>query len=326
MLSYRVSVRAGLLFILAGCLLAWGPIGHMTVAYVAYQRLTPTTKSRVRDLLKLNPDYANWDKQVPAGSSPEEHDRAIFMMAAVWADDIKGESQYSDDGLPDSGGNVPSNDPASSQNIGYSDMLRHRYWHFIDIPFSTDGTTLPPIPTPNAETQIDAFRTVLASSQPDELKSYDLVWLLHLVGDIHQPLHATARITQITPKGDAGGNTVKLQGDADSNLHSYWDDLPGSDCQYCRIKSNCVLRAIVLGKLIPPAAPKDARKIQTKFWVHESFEAARTVAYQAPIEAANGPYTIIPTSPYDVKAERLANKQIALASARLAQMLNSELK
>ena len=39
-------------------LLAWGSIGHMTVAYVAYRKLTPATKARVRDLLKLNPDYA----------------------------------------------------------------------------------------------------------------------------------------------------------------------------------------------------------------------------------------------------------------------------
>ena len=91
--------RGGVLFLLVPVLMmAWGPIGHMTVAAVAYEKLTLAVKARVAVLLKLNPDYASWDKQVPPGATPEEHDRDIFIMAAVWADDIKGESQYSDDG------------------------------------------------------------------------------------------------------------------------------------------------------------------------------------------------------------------------------------
>lgn len=305
-------------------LLSWGPIGHMTVAYLAYERLTPAVRVRVRDLLKMNPYYANWDKQIPAGTSPDDHDRIIFVSASIWADDIKGESQYSDDG-PDPGGNLPDG-ASSSQNTGYSDMLRHRYWHFVDIPFSTDGTKLPAIPVPNAETQIDAFRAVLASDQPDELKSYDLVWLLHLIGDVHQPLHATARITQEDAQGDAGGNKVKLLGDAASNLHSYWDDLPGSDYQFCAKKVHCVDRAAVLGKSLPAPLLKANRETKTSVWVHESFEAARTVVYQAPIGPKDGPYTIVPWSAYETRAEHLARTRLALAGVRLAQVLNHELK
>jgi len=104
-------------------LLGWGGIGHMAVANIAYQKMTPAVKARVRDLLKLNPDFANWEKQIPAGTSADEHDRMIFVMASVWADDIKGEPQYSDDGTD--GGNTPGR-PLSSQNIGYSDLLRHK--------------------------------------------------------------------------------------------------------------------------------------------------------------------------------------------------------
>jgi hypothetical protein len=59
----------------------------------------------------------------------------------------------------------------------------HKYWHFIDTPFTIDGTALPAIPTPNAQERIALFRTVLASTSADPLKSYDLTWLLHLVGD-----------------------------------------------------------------------------------------------------------------------------------------------
>ena len=321
--ALRARICLLILVLLPASGFAWGPIGHMAVDYVAYQQLTPAAKVRVRDLLKLNPDYSSWEKQIPAGTSASDHDMMIFMIAAIWADDIKGEPQYSDDGSD--GGNTPDGAP-SSQNTGYSDFLRHRYWHFVDIPFSSDHTPLPPIPVPNAQTQIVAFRAVLAFSQPDELKSYDLVWLLHLVGDIHQPLHATTRVTQSDAKGDAGGNRVKLQGDAASNLHSYWDDLPGTECKFCSDKIPCVHRAIVFGKTLRPVEQIAGRNMDTPTWARESFEYARTEVYEDPIGPGDGPYTIVPWSNYESQAYRLAQKRIALAGARLARILNEELK
>jgi S1/P1 Nuclease len=318
----RTCLCLALLALTPAPLLAWGPIGHMTVAYIAYQNLTSATRIRVRELLKLNPDYANWEKQIPSGTSADDHDRMIFMIASTWADDIKGEAQYSDDGSD--GGNTPGG-ASSSQNVGYSDLLRHRYWHFVDTAFSPDQTPLPEIPAPNAQTQIVAFRSVLASSQPDELKSYDLVWLEHLIGDIHQPLHAVARVTKSYPKGDAGGNLVKLFGDADSTLHSYWDDLPGSDCKFCNDKVQCVNRAIVLGKAYQFASSKN-RSMDAAAWIRESFDDARTKVYRDPIGSADQPYTIVPGSSYETQAQQLAMKRVALAGVRLAQVLNAELK
>lgn len=323
MKSIRVFLCLGLIALLPLPLFAWGAIGHMTVAYVAYQNLTPAAKARIRDLLKLNPDYEKWEKQIPQGTSAQDHDRIIFMIASVWADDIKGESQYTDDGS--NGGNTP-NGASSSQNTGYSDLLRHRYWHFIDTPFSPDGSALPEIPTPNAQTQIVAFRAMLNSSQPDKLKSYDLVWLLHLVGDIHQPLHAVTRVTHSNAKGDAGGNFVKLFGDASSNLHSYWDDLPGADCKFCNDKMQCVNRAVVLGKTLAKPTSKVAHNTDTATWVRESVNYARTSVYRDPIGAADQPYTIVPESAYERQANRIARSRIALAGTRLAQVLNAELK
>ncbi|HKI26710.1 MAG TPA: S1/P1 nuclease [Candidatus Sulfotelmatobacter sp.] len=320
----RATLCLILFTLLPASLMAWGPIGHMTVAYVAYQQLTPAAKARVRDLVKLNPDYMNWEKQIPAGTSAEEHDRMIFMIASVWADDIKGEPQYSDDGSE--GGNAPGAGAASSQNVGYSDLLRHKYWHFIDTPFSPDQTSLPPVPAPNAQTQIVAFRAVLASSQPDDLKSYDLVWLLHLIGDVHQPLHAVARVTQSHPRGDAGGNLVKLFGDAAPNLHSYWDELPGYDCKFCNDRVQCVNRAIVLGRSLSPAPAKAARNLDTAAWVRESSDLARARVYQDPIGTGDQPSTIVPGSPYETQSYKLARERVALAGARLAEVLNQELK
>ena len=303
-------------------LLAWEPIGHMTVAYIAYQNLTPAAKTRVRELLKLNPDYANWEKQIPAGTSADDHDRMIFMMASTWADDIKTEGQYSDDGTD--GGNAAGGD-SSSQNIGYLDMLRHKYWHFVNTPFSPDQATLPALPVPNAQTQIVAFRAVLASSQPDELKSYDLVWLVHLIGDVHQPLHAAVRITQSQPKGDAGGNRIKLFGDAASTLHIYWDELPGSDCKFCADRIQCLNRAIVLGKAYQSAARKSG-SMDTAVWIRESFDGARTKVYRDPIGSTDQPYSIVPGSSYETQAQKIAKVRIALAGIRLARVLNAELK
>ena len=323
MKGFRAGLGLVLFAMLPTFLFAWGGIGHMTVAYVAYQKLTPAAKARARELLKLNPDYANWEKQIPAGTAADDHDRMIFMIAAVWADDIKGNPQYSDDGTD--GGNTPAG-AQSAQNIGYSDLLRHKYWHFVDTPFSPDQTALPAVPAPNAQTQIVAFRAVLASSQSDELKSYDLVWLLHLVGDIHQPLHAVNRITKANPKGDAGGNRVKLFGDAASNLHSYWDDLPGFECKFCNDKVQCVNRATVLGRSLQAAPVKDGRNIDTAAWIRESFELARTKVYRDPIGADDQLYTIVPGSPYETEAYKLALARVALAGARLAQVLNDELK
>lgn len=320
---FRIAVCLIFFALSSAFAFAWGPIGHMTVAYVAYQHLNPTVKARVRDLLKLNPDYAIWEKQIPAGTSVDDHDLILFMIASTWADDIKGEPQYSDDGS--NGGNTPSG-VSSSQNVGYSDLLRHKYWHFIDTPFSPDQTPLPPIPAPNAQTQIVAFRAVLSSAQPDALKSYDLVWLIHLVGDIHQPLHAVTRVTQAHPMGDAGGNLVKLFGNAAFNLHSYWDDLPGADCKYCADKIHCANRAIVFGKTIQPITEKVGRNTNTADWVRESFDDARADVYRIPIGVADQPYTIAPGSQYEKAADRLARRRIAAAGERLAQVLNEELK
>src|SRR6266567_2126987 len=207
-IAHRLIVSV-LVFVVAlnAQLFGWDNLGHMAVAYVAYQHLNTTTKTRVDALLRLNPDYAKWKAAIPSGTPAAKTKMIVFMMAATWPDAIKSKSGYTDDGSE--GGNRPDG-ATSLQNIGYSDHLHHKYWHFVDTPFSTDGTPVPALPTPNAGTQIATFRSVLASTESDKLKSYDLVWLLHLVGDVHQPLHAATRVSSTDPQGDNGGNLVKL--------------------------------------------------------------------------------------------------------------------
>jgi hypothetical protein len=195
---------------------SWNGRGHMMVAAVAYQKLNQATKDRVDALLLLNPDRDNWFDLIPATASAPKRKRMIFMIAATWADRIKSDPDYHTDGTHN--GNRPPNDPSASQNIGYDDLARHKYWHFVDLPFSDDNTTLPSVPTPNAGTQIAKFRAVLNSVSNDpsveKLKSFDLSWLLHLIGDVHQPLHSTTRVTATDLDGDDGGNGVKLTSSA----------------------------------------------------------------------------------------------------------------
>ena len=93
------------------------------------------------------------------------------------------------------------------------------------------------------------FLSVLASASPDALKSYDLTWLLHLVGDIHQPLHAATRVTAAQFYGDNGGNSVRICQDtlcnATTNLHSVWDGVLSSQVD--------VASAIAAARQLPTA-------------------------------------------------------------------------
>jgi hypothetical protein len=146
-------------FLLFACgqALAWNSIGHMSVAYAAYQRLTPTEKTRVAALLQLNPDYQKWLGYLPAGTSDTDRDMYVFMMAATWPDEIRADNSFS--GNDD----IPKGELASL-NDGYGAKERHEYWHFVDTPFSQDGTALPPIPSPTIVEKITVFRAALRAT------------------------------------------------------------------------------------------------------------------------------------------------------------------
>ena len=312
-----LGVVLGLVLVLGEQAFGWNEQGHMSVAYVAYKQLTPATRERVNALLKLNPKYNDWaatvSQQVPNASAGDK-DLMIFMIAATWADQIKRDSTYTKEGGQN--GNRPDGSPDPGKNTGYDDLLMHKYWHFIDTPFTTDGTTLPTIPTPNAQERIALFRGVLASTTAtDALKSYDLTWLLHLVGDIHQPLHASTRVSSTDPDGDAGGNLVKLDC-AKCQLHAFWDDLLG--------KQNDLKTVTKAARKLPKSNAELAAKSDEKDWIAESFQEAQQTVYSAPIAEGDGPFTL--TTQYKKNAGKLAKQRVALAGTRLANLLNTELK
>lgn len=305
------AVLASMAALLINPALAWNDQGHMMVAAVAFDQLTPQTKARVAALLALSQYPSNGQNDAPAA----DQDKAAFMMAATAPDAIKKDrQQFVDDGED------PSRAPDAARNTGFDDPNMHKYWHYIDEPFSPDQTPLVQPPSINVAERVALFRQSIASDAPDALKAYDLIWLLHLVGDVHQPLHATSRFTRDgdPQQGDRGGNAVKLcdTPHCRAELHAFWDGVLG--------KSEMVSAALRAASRLPAPPQVQAEVTDVAVWVNESFQSAQRRAYAPPIGPTNGPFVLDATYKTDAKAE--AERRVALAGARLAKLLNDNLK
>jgi hypothetical protein len=75
---------------------------------------------------------------------------------------------------------------------------------------------------------------------------------------------------------------------------------------------------------LPKAEAALAAKSDEKEWIAESFTESQQTVYAAPIAAGDGPFTL--TAQYQKNAGKLAKERVALAGARLANLLNAELK
>jgi hypothetical protein len=159
--------------------------------------------------------------------------------------------------------------------------------------------------------------SLLDLRRPSSQRAIDLAWTLHLVGDIHQPLHTTARVTASAPQGDQGGNLFLLDGR--NNLHGYWDGLvwqsvrrlPGeADPAYVdRV-------ALTLAQRHPRAGFAAALNDRDyASWARDGFQIAKTQVY------ATAPGRR-PDEAYRTASIRAAETAAALAGYRLADLLN----
>ncbi|WP_027162792.1 S1/P1 nuclease [Mesorhizobium sp. WSM1293] len=291
--------------------LAWWDGGHMQVAAVAYSKLTPRAKAKVDALIKLNPDYPGWIAGVP----DDKKAQYAFVHAAVWADDIKDSAH----------GYTKDDDTPTAQNIGYADKNMHRYWHFKDIRFSTDGTQFSDANPINAVSQMKLFIAALpaTSAATDDIRSYDMVWLLHLIGDIHQPLHATERISAINTDGDRGGNEVNVTPATGEtiDLHAYWDRMFGG---YVSVPGAIFDANDKAGISKLQADSAKAKLLDPDAWTQESFVLGKNFAYAEPVMSENT--VAVLTRTYETDARNVARSQAALAAARLANVLNDAFK
>jgi hypothetical protein len=290
---------------------AWDHQGHMVSAQISWGQMTPKTRKQVAMLSALM----------------RTHDGTPYnaVTLACWMDDIR-------------------SDPALS---------RFKKWHFVDAPYQPTGE---PFVEPAAEGG-DALTALAAASKeiveknvPAAERAQDLAEIMHIVGDLHQPLHCENR-------GDLGGNKeaitgiVYLPGDLQSglpyHLHILWDML----YRYTAVGG----KPKGLFDNIPDAARPDgpdetgtilaeAHQLESTYplskmgnrdidstdpvvWCRESFRYACLNAYPSGYSAvpdATGQFpSITITGDYLRTGHDIAAARIVLAGHRMAMVLNA---
>lgn len=269
---------------------AWGDEGHEVIGFVAEAFLTPAVRQKVQAMLAADTD------------SLTPHNIAA---AATWAD------KYRD-----------SNSNGARQAT--------RQWHFVDIELSAPDLdsacfghpVLPPgTLASNGPAQdcvvdkINEFAAELANPAIDpEERVMALKFVLHLVGDLHQPLHAS-------DDHDQGGNKKRASapGFKSGTLHHYWDtefvEMLGPDPKQDA------------AALIARISPRDAHawsQGDPSAWALDSFRIAKDDAYgQLPPPNARGSFPL--PDAYVAMARRDVAMQLSKAGVRLAAVLNKAL-
>lgn len=188
-------------------------------------------------------------------------------------------------------------------------------WHYVDIPLKSAHIDLARDCAKQGCVVVkiaELRRLVHDPATPVEQRREALMFLIHFIGDMHQPLHCE-------DNNDKGGNGVQVQFfGRRTNLHSVWD-------------SGLLTRIGAEDQLLPALSRESAAHARkygkgtaTK-WAEESHKTARKVAYgKLPQTAPGSPVTI--DAAYEKAADPVVRHQIELAGARLAKVLNAELQ
>jgi len=218
----------------------------------------------------------------------------VFVAAATWADEVR-----------------------QARPETYN-------WHFVDIPVGEpryDAKRDCPA-TERGDcviAELARARQELADAgRPAELRAESLKFIVHFVGDLHQPLHSI-------DNRDRGGNDVRvnaLRGEDGraTNLHAVWDTgLINLSAETEAARADRLLAAL---KANPVTADLDVVK-----WVEEGHEVGVRFVYTYPSFSATGPGTdpITLDEPYRAAAITAIDRQLQLAGARLAALINFHL-
>ena len=265
---------------------AWNAAGHRLVAAIAWQQMTPATRDVAIAILRQHPDHELWSARAKG-----ENPAAIFAEAATWPDDIRSDPRFFDE----------TRDAATPPIPGLSDTARHKRWHYVD--FDEQGWRK----NGEADRQIENLSAWLARGSGEQA-AYALPWLLHLVADIHQPLH-------VGHAEDDGGTEFEIENPFNarlpfSSLHAYWDDLPGPP--WLRAQR---LEKLVQGLLADYPAPPAGN---VALWRNESHHLLGE-AYPT----AEGSLLPIITEDFHRRARRIANRRLVEAGYRLGWLLEA---
>lgn len=307
---FRVLLICALVVTSQSSALAWHDTGHMIVAQVAYLRLSPLAKAKVDTLFAPPQGSKRPLIYLCAGYYTADTCEKIYdpVTIAVWMDDFRGDSL----------------------NSTYDN------WHYVDYPFF-DGVPENSKAGPESDNALARINWAISSlrelenekrEEPTKVKREAelTAFLYHLVGDVHQPLHATARVTAAHPEGDAGGNLFKIVMPPETrvaNLHTFWDAAGGAFGfqspkrpldQAGKDRIRTLAEAVM--KDYPADSMSESANLDPHDWVMESFDLARTVTYKNITEGAT------PSQSYTEATQKLARKRLALAGYRLAGVLN----
>jgi S1/P1 Nuclease len=319
--NYDVSSRfqralmknvAPLVVVLAMCGPAhsWNYTGHLVSARLAWNQLDQDHRDKATKVLKNHPHYAEYlSAERPDGFTEAEW---AFMRAATWADWVRSHHKAEFD---------------------------HPTWHYINYPFVLPGSSIdpaahqPPTDEKNIVQQLNFSAKQLKSGTREDQAVY-LCWMMHLGGDIHQPLHTSAVFGEAFPSGDRGGNlayAVLREGGQKVKLHPMWDGLLGNGSTASDI-GKVVKEVESLIEANPELIKTDLQTNTTvESWAKESFEVSKTQAYlngKLPLATDRDDATKVEIAPddYAKNSGRTARIQVAKAGARLARLLTSNLE
>jgi len=299
---WRAVLLASLLLCAPSSGFAWHDTGHMVVAQIAYLRLSPAAKFRIDKLLLTPPEKRPLIHLCAGYYTPACEKTYDPITIAVWMDDFRGDS------------------------------LNDEYdpWHYINYKPFFDGIPARPEVGPEPVNVLDrinwCINTLRKGTGSEKHNAEVLGFLYHLVGDVHQPLHATTRYSAKNPDGDAGGNGFAVQMPAETrirNLHGFWDAAGGRfGFESPRRPLDQAGRARILAlaeeimKLHPAESMPPAKEVEPLRWVEESNTIGRQFAYAKTREGE------APSAAYTQETQKISAERMALAGYRLAALLN----
>lgn len=189
--------------------------------------------------------------------------------------------------------------------------------HYIDQYFTEDKSPLPQTESHHhAVWAIDEASRVLKSARANAYeKGLSFRILLHVVGDLHQPMHAASRVSKNHPEGDLGGNLLKLgKNPIANNLHAYWDK--GAGLLVIPVKNREDAIQTLVSRIEKNWLCHFSKIKETpRLWAEESYQLAIAQAYQ--IEEKK-----IPEKTYQNRAQTMTQQRLSQAGCRLAKLLN----
>ncbi len=300
------------LVIVAFCppVFGWNDVGHKLTAYIAWQRMSPAARENVIKIMLKAPEESNLSVFYPQDSrSKAAREREFFMIAAYWADIVR------------------------DRDFPMRYKYHHGNWHYADTFWRQENGKAVIVENPSeeggkaVEQLFEAEKTMRNSSASNPEKAIAIAWFLHLSGDIHQPLHTSARITETEPKGDQGGNTFLLTPkntprENQMNLHWFWDSIINRVIERRSDAADSAFLPPIAEQIMKkyPFAGKQNRLNLSKFdeWQKESFALAIREVFPSTLVREQ-----MPSKQYVANSFRISEEQIAVAGYRMGEMLNA---